>query len=419
MGRPRQCDRMPEFLELKPPYEALHLLLEQVTWQPGAEQVPASEACGRVTAAAVVALHPLPAFDRSAVDGYAVRAADTHGASESLPAYLEVVGEVAMGEPAGIALRSGECALIHTGGMLPEGADGVIMLEHTQTARQGQVEVLRSVAAGENVILQGEDVQAGEEVIPAGSRLKPAHIGGLAALGITRLAVVARPRVGILSSGDEVVPPEAEAKPGQVRDVNAYSLAALVLESGGAPVYYGIAPDDEGELLSRASAALAECDMLVITAGSSASARDLTAQVINQLGQPGVLVHGVNVRPGKPTILASCGGKAVLGLPGNPVSALVIASLFVTPVVEKMLGLRKLPFTASVHACLALNLPSQAGREDWVPVKLVATTEGVRAEPVFGKSNLIFTLARADGLVHIPADATGLESGALVEVRLI
>lgn len=410
---------MPEFLDLKSPQEALRLFLEQVTWRPGSEQAPTWQAFGRVTAAAVIAPQALPAFDRSAVDGFAVRVADTHGASESLPAYLEVVGEIPMGAAAGLELRPSQCALIHTGGMLPSGADGVVMLEHTQVARPGQVEVLHAVGKGENVIFTGEDVQAGEQVIPTGVRLKAAHIGGLAALGITHLEVTAMPRLGILSSGDEVVPPESQTLPGQVRDVNAYSLAALVQECGGAPGYYGIAPDDSEALFELAHRALSECDALVITAGSSASSRDLTAEVINRLGQPGVLVHGVNVRPGKPTILASCAGKAVIGLPGNPVSALVIAGLFVIPVVERMLGLERQAFKGSALARLTLNLSSQAGREDWIPVLLVDAPEGARAEPVFGKSNLIFTLARADGLVRIPPDATGLEAGATVEVHLL
>lgn len=410
---------MSEFLQLLPPPDALERLLAYLDAPIEVERVATGYALGRVTAGPVLAPHPLPTFARSTVDGYAVRAMDTFGASETLPAYFRVAGEVPMGAAPGFALAPAGCALIHTGGMLPKGADAVVMIEHTQIARPGEVEALRAVAAGENVLKVGEDVAAGETVIAGGLRLRPAEIGGLMALGLTQVQVARPPRVGILSSGDEVVPPEAELGPGQVRDINAYTLSALVAGLGGLPARYGIIPDREDALQDAAAQALGECDLVVITAGSSASTRDLTAQVIDRLGRPGVLVHGVNVRPGKPTILGVCAGKAVIGLPGNPVSALVIAGLFVGPVVEARLGLRGARPRPNVAARLALNLPSQAGREDWIPVALIPEASGYRAEPVFGKSNLIFSLARADGLVRIPPDATGLPAGELVQVWLM
>ena len=225
-----------------------------------------------------------------------------------------------MGAVADLDIMPGGCALIHTGGMLPGTADAVMMLEYTQTVNPGNVEIMKAAAPGENVIRIGEDVESGQEVISAGVRLRSAEIGGLAALGVTRVAVVRKPRVAILSSGDEVFPLEAVLLPGQVHDVNSFSLSAFVAQNGGQPVSYGIFPDQIEALEAAASKALQECDIVVFTAGSSASARDLTAQVINGLGTPGVLVHGVNVRPGKPTILGICGGKAVIGLPGNPVA---------------------------------------------------------------------------------------------------
>jgi molybdopterin molybdotransferase len=407
---------MPEFLELLPPVEALNHLMSQLAPRVEPEEIATSLALGRVTVAPVFAPHPLPSFPRTTVDGYAVRAADTFGASDSLPAYLTLIGEVPMGAEAGFVLAPGQCAMIHTGGMLPDGADAVVMIEHTQTAAAGEVEILRAVAIGENILKVGEDVPQGEEVVPAGVRLRPAELGGLMALGVTRVMVASKPRVGILSSGDEVVPPEAMPGPGQVRDVNSYTLSALVESAGGSAVRYGIVPDNPGDMQAVASRALNECDVIVITAGSSASSRDLTALIVNELGKPGVLVHGVNVRPGKPTILAVCGGKAVIGLPGNPVSALVIAMLFVVPVIELYLGLRQTRPRLAVWARLAINLPSQAGREDWFAVRLVPVKDGYQAEPIFGKSNLIFHLAQADGLVRIPADANGLAAGELVEV---
>lgn len=410
---------MPEFLELLPPPEALSRLLAAMpTASPVVEKVPTAAALGRVTAAAVLSPEALPAFSRSTVDGYAVRAADTYGASDTLPAYLALIGEVPMGGEAAFSLARGQAALIHTGGKLPEGADAVVMLEYTQPAGSSEIEVLRAVAGAENILKAGEDVLPGQQVLPAGVRLRAAELGGLMALGICEVDVVRRPVVGILSSGDEIVSPETSPGPGQVRDINSYTLAALAVEHGALPRSFGIVPDSAAALEEALSRALQACDAVVITAGSSASTRDLTAQVIDRMGAPGVLVHGVNVRPGKPTILAVCGGKPVIGLPGNPVSALVIAGLFVAPVLERLQGLPLDRPRAAVPARLAVNLPSQAGREDWVPVRLLAGPDGFSAEPIFYKSNLILTLARADGYVVIPADATGLAAGAAVNIIL-
>jgi molybdopterin molybdotransferase len=409
---------MPEFLELLPPIKALEQLLENLDYRTAAETIMSADAVGRVTAAPVIAPHPLPSFPRSTVDGYAVRAVDTHGASESLPAYLALIGEIPMGAPAELAVGSGQCALIHTGGMLPQGANAVVMVEYTQSAREGEVEVLHALAAGDNVLKVGEDVSTGAVVIPEGVKLRPAEIGGLMAIGKTDVEVAKKPLVGIISSGDEVIAPEEDIGPGQVRDVNAYSLSALIEQAGGIPVRYGIAADSLATMYTTCLQAINENDIVVITAGSSASTRDLTADVINRLGEPGVLVHGVNVRPGKPTILGMCNGKTAIGLPGNPVSALVIASLFVVPVIHTLLGLVSKPLQAYISAALSINLSSQAGREDWVPVRVLDDKLVRYAEPVFGKSNLIFTLTRADGLVCIPADANGLAAGTLVDVFL-
>jgi molybdopterin molybdotransferase len=411
---------MPEFLELLPPAEALRLLLNHLP--PPAvrmESIPTSDALGRVTAAAVIAQEPLPAFSRSTVDGFAVRAADTFGASDTLPAYFSLVGEVPMGRAVEITLHIGQAAAIHTGGMLPEGADAVVMLENTQSARLGELEVLRAVAVGDNILNAGEDVRIGQEVLPAGVRLRPAEIGGLMALGLMEVPVAPLPRVAILSSGDEVIPPDQRPEPGQVRDINSYSLSALVEGQGGLPVRYGIIPDQARAFERILAKALDECDAVIITAGSSASTRDLTSTVVEGMGPPGVLVHGVNVRPGKPTILAVCKDKPVIGLPGNPVSALVIATLFVNPIIARLLGIQSPRPPAMVTARLTINLASQAGREDWIPVKLQRDGYQYQAEPVFFKSNLIFNLAKADGLAHIPADATGRSVGEWIDVILL
>lgn len=410
---------MPEFLELLSPGNALDVLLAHLPPVVlKTETVSLKSALGRITAKPIIAAEPLPAFPRSTVDGYAVRARDTFGASDTLPAYLNVIAEVPMGRKVNFSLGPAQAALIHTGGMLPDGADAVVMLEHVQLSRPGEIEVQKAVAVGENILQVGEDIQPGQEALPAGQRLRSADIGSLAALGILQVEVAIPPRVGILSSGDEVIPPTQRPEPGQVRDINSYSLAALVEESGGQPCLYGISPDRADVLKEVIKRALDENDIVVITAGSSASTRDLTSTVINELGAPGVLVHGINVRPGKPTILAVCDGKPVIGLPGNPVSALVIARLFVKPLVERLLGLQERSSFA-VMARLTVNLASQAGREEWVPTRLIETADGYLAEPIFYKSNLIFSLSKAHGLVYIPSAATGLAAGDLVQVHII
>ncbi len=409
-----------EFLDLVPPEAALQRLLSALPeFKPPRERLATEEALRRVTAVDIPSPEALPAFDRSTVDGYAVHAADTFGASDSLPAFLAVTAEVPMGAAPDFSIGRGQAALIHTGGMLPAGADAVVMLEHTQIAREQEIEVLRAAAVAENVLEKGEDVQPGEIVVPAGAILRPAEIGGLLALGITLVDVARRPLIGVLSSGDEVVPPDHSVQPGQVRDINSYALSALIEQAGGIARRYGILPDRAEPLENALRTALDECDAVVITAGSSASSRDLTSTAIKRMGAPGVLVHGVNVRPGKPTILAVSDGKAVIGLPGNPVSALVIAGLFLTPVIRRLLGVQKERGPYPLPAKLTTNLSSQAGRADYIPVRLVNSEQGLLAEPIFFKSNLIFALARADGLARIPADANGLAAGELVEVQLI
>lgn len=430
---------MPEFLRLSSPGEALLALLGAMPKRSlNTETVNTLHALDRVIVEDVLSPHPLPEFSRSTMDGYALLARDTFGVSESLPGYLTLIGEVPMGASPAFELIPGSCALIHTGGTLPNGADAVIMLENTQRVEnifEGskssnriasiEIEITHAVAAGENILQVGEDVAKGKVILQAGTRIRPAEIGGCMALGITKLRVAIKPQIGILSSGDEVINPEFVPLPGQVRDINSYSLSAMVTQAGGNPILYGIAPDNLPVLKNIALKALKECDMVLITAGSSASARDMTIEAISSLGTPGVLVHGVNVRPGKPTILAVCDGKPVIGLPGNPVSALVIAGLFVMPVVEKLLNQKPRP-RPSVHAKLTVNIPSQAGREDWVVVKLIPNNRWKSdklerpylADPVFGKSNLIFSLAVADGLVRIPMEATGINAGEEVEVFL-
>ncbi len=422
---------MPELFTVHTPPDAWETFRQHVQPLRRTEIVAAVDALDRVLAEALTAPHDLPSFVRSTVDGYAVAAHDTYGASASLPAFLTVVGEVPMGQAAALSLGPGECAEVHTGGMLPRGADAVVMLEQTEIVDAGNsrtrarsepgfpydIEVLRAVAVGQNAIQPGEDVRAGEPILAAGHRLRPQDLGGLLALGITRVTVAEPPRVAILSQGDEVVPPDVTPGPGQIRDINSYTLAALTRRAGGQPHLLGIAPDSYANLQALAQRGLETADVLVISAGSSVSVRDMTADVIRTLGEPGILVHGLSVRPGKPTIMAVCNGKPVFGLPGNPVSAMVIFDLVVAPTLRALHG-EQAPPPRTMRARLARPLASVSGREDYVPVRLDWHAGEPWAMPIFGKSNLIYTLIQAAGMIRIPLDNTGIDEGEWVVVSL-
>ncbi len=409
---------MPEMFRVLPPAEALQVLMDHLPAGGSSELVATEEALDRVLREKLAAASSLPAFPRSTMDGYAVRAEDTFGATESLPAYLAVIGEVPMGRGFEGEIGPAQAAAVYTGGMIPSGADAVVMVERTQKLDAANIEVLRAVAPGENLLEVGEDVKAGDTVFDAGHLLRPQDLGGLMALGITQVRVAARPRVAILSTGDEVVPPERAPGPGQVRDVNSYAISGLAARTGGIPRRKGIIGDNYEALFSAARAALENADVLVLSAGSSVSTRDLTAEVVNNLGKPGVLVHGVAVRPGKPTVLGVCNGKPVIGLPGNPVSAMVVAGLFLTPVLRRLQGLAKPPIPRRATARLSHNIASVPGREDYVQVRLVERDGEFLAEPVFGKSNLIYTLVKAEGLVCVPLDSNGLHKDEQVQVEL-
>ncbi len=411
---------MPEFFNVLPPERGLQALLDVMPLPGlGEDEVASDEALGRITAVDLCAAEDLPAFPRATVDGYSLRAADTFGASEGLPAYFAVVGEVPMGRPATVSLSLGKAAGAYTGGMLAHNADAVVMVEHTQQVDATTIEVVSPVAPGENVVQPGEDIRQGETILPRGHLLRPQDLGGLTALGITRVNVKRRPRVAILSMGDEVVAPGVTPAPGQIRDVNSYTIAAQVSRAGGEPVRLGVVGDDYEDQLAAAREGLEGAEVLVLSAGSSVSSRDLTADIINALGEPGVLVHGLSIRPGKPAILGLVQGKPAFGLPGNPVSAMVVFDLVVRPTLYHLAGCVQPPEPATTQAALTHDIASAPGREDYVPVRISSNgSGGLKAEPVFGKSNLIFTLIRADGLVQVPLDQAGLYAGETVPVRL-
>jgi molybdopterin molybdotransferase len=394
------------------------------------ERVSLDDALGRVPAESIGAPYALPGFARATVDGFAVRAADTYGASEGLPGYLDLAGEARMGRPPETEVRPGTAVAIATGAPLPPGADAVLKIEHTQAATPELLEVLRPVAPGEGMVRADEDAAPGSELVRPGRPLRAQDLGMLAAAGIAELAVYARPRVSIVSTGDELVPAEApDLAVGQVRDSSAPALSALVREAGGEPHFAGIVPDDREALAERlrttlnlkgsdpsrvVEGSLQGCDVLVVSAGSSVGARDETAAAIASLGEPGIWCHGLAFRPGKPTLLADCGGVPVIGLPGNPRSALVVFRLIGMPIVRLVAGCTHPPPEPTVRARLTRNLPSAAGRLDVVQVRV----DGVDAEPLFGSSSLLSILTVADGYVVVPEAATGLPAGSQVEVTL-
>src|SRR3954447_2963093 len=379
------------------------------------ETVDLGRVHGRVPAEPVHAPHDLPGFARSTVDGYAVRAADTYGTSEGLPSYLDVTGAVAMGRAPEVDVAPGDAVAMPTGGAIPAGADAVVMVEYTQEAMAGTIEVVRPVAPGDGLVRADEDAQEGAELVPAGRPLRPQDLGLLAAAGVTEVRVHARRRVAIVSTGDEVVDPATAAlNAGQVRDACAVALAALVREAGGEPDPRGIVPDDRDALEAVLRAAVATCDVVVVSAGSSVGARDEPAAAVAALGEPGIWTHGIALRPGKPTLLADAGGVPVIGLPGNPRSALVVFRLVGVPVVRLVGGVTAPPPEPSVRARLERDIPSAAGRLDVVQV---AVRDGV-ATPLFGASALLSILTAADGYVVVPDDATGLPAGREVEVTL-
>ena len=382
------------------------------------ETVPREAALGRVPASPVVSGSALPGFARSTVDGYAVRAADTYGASDSLPTYLDLAGAVRMGAAADIAVRSGTAVQIPTGAAIPTDADAVVMVEYTQVTMPGVIEVTRPVAVGEGVVRADEDVAVGAEIAPAGRPLRAQDLGMLAAAGVTEVAVHARPRVAIVSTGDEVVPPDTERlSPGQVRDATASALAAMVTEAGGEPSPRGIVTDDAEALAKTLQAALHDCDLVVVSAGSSVGARDQTAEAVESLGAPGVYCHGLAIKPGKPTLLAECDGVPVIGLPGNPLSALVVFRMVGLPLLRRVAGITVTPTEPTTTAALSREVASAAGRLDVVQVQLSDVPERI-ATPLFGFSALLSLLTSADGYVVIPEAATGLDAGSTVTVTM-
>ncbi|WP_418791665.1 gephyrin-like molybdotransferase Glp [Phosphitispora sp. TUW77] len=411
---------MTELFKLTSVNEAWEIFKNNIVLNgPTEEKVPVLDSLGRVLTRDIVSGIDIPSFTRSTMDGYAVRAADTFGASEAMPAVLEVSGEVMMGEEALTGLEPEQAVRISTGGMLPGNADSVVMVEYTEELDSRSILVVRPVAPGENVVRKGEDIREGQVIIKAGTIMRPQELGGLAGVGILSCHVACKPRVGILSTGDELVEPDMVPGLGQIRDINSYAISGLVAEAGGQAINYGIIRDDFNFLEETVKKAVSETDIVVVSGGSSVGTRDVTSKVLDSIGKPGVLVHGVSVKPGKPTILGVVSNKPVLGLPGHPASAMVLADIFLVPLVRAMLGLGfTSPDRRTVRALIGRSIASSGGRLDYVRVALNSENGELRADPVLGKSSLIMTMVKADGVVIIPMAKEGLEAGEEVEVVL-
>ncbi len=402
-------------LHVASPKQAEELLLKEFGHlSVKAESVPLNLALDRILWEDFRAPEDVPGFDRSTVDGYALRAADSFGCSESLPSLLTLTGEVFMGKPTELNCASGCCIAIPTGGQLPDGADAVVMLEYTEDYGDGTIGVTKPVAPGMHILYAKDDAAKGQVVLRKGKRITVADVGALAALGQETLLVARPPVVGILSTGDELVPVGEKPEMGQVRDVNAMMLAACVAKAGAVSNLYGICPDDPEKLADTVVRMAEQCDVVLLSGGSSAGTRDAVQDVVERLGRP--LLHGIAIKPGKPTIVGEVAGKPLIGLPGHPVAALFVCTLFVCPMLERMMG-RNMPLPRpGYHAVLTSAIPSNHGREEYVAVILTAAPEGLLARPIMGKSGLITQLSGADGYLRIPRDCEGLAEGQEVEI---
>lgn len=383
---------------------------EASSFEIATEMLDISECLGRVLSEDIASKENIPPFDRSTVDGYAVLSSDTFGAGESIPSMLSLKGEILMGEEAKEAVSSGECIKISTGGMLPEGADSVVMVEHTEQMIDGTCLIFKAVSPFQNVTKKGDDVNIGQTVINKGTKITSKHIGILCALGITEVECVRKIKVGIISSGDEIVAVEDEVPMGKIRDINSHFLAALVKENGYDATEYGIVRDNFDELYNTLQKAADECDVILISGGSSAGTKDMTAAVIDKNGE--VFFHGIAVKPGKPTIFGKTKGKAVFGLPGHPAAAYLIAKTVVLNFLSFCCKQASKALTATAE--ITESISSNHGREELVPVIL---TEG-KAQPLFFKSGLVSLLSSADGFVVIPRNKEGLFKDEKVTVYL-
>jgi len=381
------------------------------------EDIPLDESTGRILAVSIDADVDLPDFTRSSMDGYAVRASATFGVSEANPAYLTIKGAVPMGESPAFSIGSDEAARISTGGMLPEGADSVVMIEHTETIDRTTIEVYRSVAPGQHILEKGEDIPKGAVLVPKGKRLRPQETGLLAAFGKKTVTVYKKPVVGIISTGDEIVSVRETPAHGQIRDINMYTLSGMLRKTGAVPVSFGIVRDNFDDLFKKCTTAMAQSDMVLISGGSSVGTRDFTIDVLAALPESDILVHGISISPGKPTILAKSRNLAIWGLPGQVTSTMVVFEIVVKPFIDHIGGLSlNNERNFKLSARLSRNIASAQGRTEYIRVRLNSKDGILWADPILGKSGLINTMVNADGLIEIGTNTEGLDKGAEVAV---
>jgi len=386
----------------------------------GTESVPITGALKRVLAEDIISEEDLPGFQRSTMDGYALAAKDSFGASENLPTPLNIVGEVKMGEMPRFDLRRGECAKISTGGMLPEGADAVVMVEYTQMVEDEMVEICRPVSPLENVILPDDDVTRGQAILHKGRLLRPQDLGILAGLGISMVDVFVKPRAAIISTGEEIVDISQKPEAGQMRDINSYTIGGLCIKSGVKPLYLGIIRDKFEDLTLFIEKGISQADVVLLSGGSSVGVKDFTLDAFLSLDGVELVAHGISISPGKPTIIARKENKTLWGLPGHPVSAMIIFDVFLRYLFGKLSGLSNLTDYDShaIEAELDRNIESATGREDYIRVKLTHLEDKWLATPILGKSGLISTMVEADGIITIDMNTEGLYRGEKTKVRL-
>jgi len=384
----------------------------------GVEEITLLETCNRVLAQDITATLDIPPFNRSTVDGYAVRAEDTFGADENKPTKLKLCGKVNVGEPTKTAVAHGTAVEIVTGAPIPEGADAVVMIEHTER-KENDLHVYSAVAKDENIMKAGADIKKDEKTLKKGQLLGSREIGVLAALGMAKADVYAIPRVAVLSTGAEVTEPGRRLPPGKIYDINAYSLSAAVRESGGKPAYLGVFPDDMAELQKVLKQALTVADMVITSGGVSVGPKDVMPQTLDSLGKPGVIVCGIAIKPGKPTTVALINEKLVFSLPGHPTSALLVFHMLVRPIIERMTG-KKAEKNLKVKAFMGMRTFPAKGRRTFIMVRLKrGKSNRLVAEPVpTGLSGAIMTLAKADGFVEIPENQQFVDTDEEVAVQL-
>ena len=399
-------------LHVKTPEEVLALIDQEFAPLGAAETVSLTAAMGRVLAEDIAATEYVPDFDRSTVDGYAVRARDTFGCTDAIPAILPLQGEVLMGKGAEFALNPEECVAVPTGGAVPKGADSVVMVEYTEDYGDGTIGISKSAAPGQNMIFRGDDVFPGKVVLEKGRVLSSQDIGALAAIGRVQVPVAKKLKIGVISTGDELVPPEQTPGPGQVRDVNSPMLEAMLTAFGAEVINYGIVIDDEALLSEKVHKAVAECDAVLLSGGSSVGVKDAACRIIESMGN--LLMHGIAIKPGKPTILGKTGSKPLVGLPGHPVAAYFITKIFILPLLCRLTGRKQESYTTTARVTESIS--ANHGRAQVHCCRLESRDGALWASPIRGKSGLITTLAGADGYFIIDRDCEGLPQGAQVQV---